>query len=102
MNVDLLTLILGAVGGGSLIYLIMTIRDLQRQIDDLKATPKRLPYASADEIENAMAAILTLQYDVDIKREMIENALAHLRSARNPDSSKVRSNGKGNNRHSNL
>lgn len=65
--------------------LVMMLLDMHRRLKQLEATPKRLPYLSADEIENAMAAIIALQYDVEIKADMIENALAHLRKARNPE-----------------
>lgn len=62
------------------------ISELIEQVKSLQqAGPKRLPYRSADEIENATAAVLTLLHEERLKMERIENALAHLQKARNPD-----------------
>ena len=46
--------------------------------------PKHLPYKTADEIEDATAAILRIKHEADFNLELIENAMAHLQLARNP------------------
>lgn len=54
----------------------------QRIADLEAATKKRLPYVTADEIENALAA---LNYARQVQRErqdMIANAIHHLQKAR--------------------
>ncbi len=85
MNIDLLSIGFGLLGGAALMSLVMMLLDMHRRLKQLeKSSPKRLPYPTADAIENAMAAIMALQYDVEIKGDMIENAMEHLRRARNP------------------
>lgn len=42
----------------------------------------RLPYRTAEEIENAIAAIICLKNDAETRLNMIENALSHLQLAR--------------------
>jgi hypothetical protein len=63
----------------------MTARliDAEKRISQLEqAQAKRLPYKTADEIENSIAAILYMQQDADRKAELIDNALNHLQLAR--------------------
>jgi hypothetical protein len=47
------------------------------------AQAKHLPYMTADEIEEATAAILAAKFKTDFHGELLDNALAHLQKARN-------------------
>lgn len=56
----------------------------ERRIRELaEARQRHLPYKTADEIENALAALWRLQGELELKAEFVENAIAHLRLARN-------------------
>jgi hypothetical protein len=66
--------------------LYTTIRPQNERIRKLEqASAKRLPYQSADEIENGIAALLYTMQDLSLRKDMLENALAHLKKARNPE-----------------
>jgi hypothetical protein len=84
-----LGLLLAGVGiGWGMRGIVGSIRRLQERVHQLEqSTQKRLPYKSADEIENAIAALLTVQFDLDVKQDLIGNALAHMQQARNPGKS---------------
>ena len=57
--------------------------DTEKRVGQLEAAQvKHLPYRTADEIENSIAAILYMKQDADRKAELIENALNHLQLAR--------------------
>lgn len=59
-------------------------RHMRDRIAALEASQaKHLPYRTAEEIEDATAAILTMKFKNDFNGEIIDNALAHLRQARN-------------------
>lgn len=65
----------------------MTARlvDAEKRIGQLEqAQVKHVPYRTADEIENSIAAMLRLKNELDFKVELFDNALSHLRQARNP------------------
>ena len=82
-------LVAGLIIGAGATGLYGTVRNQEQRIRMLEqAAKKHLPYATADEIENATAAILALKFDLDIKQDMVDNALAHLRGARNPQKSR--------------
>jgi hypothetical protein len=60
------------------------IKHLRERIAALEAAQaKHLPYRTAEEIEDATAAILTMKFKNDFNGEIIDNALAHLQQARN-------------------
>ena len=86
MNIEqIITLFSILVVGIVLGVLLMTIVDLRKRIRALEdADRRRLPFRTADEIEDATAAINALMFDLDLKRNMVENALEHLKAARNP------------------
>jgi len=71
--------------------LYMAIQNLHQENGNLRdriaalesAQAKHLPYHTADEIENATAAINAIQFDLDFKKDLLDNALAHLHQARN-------------------
>lgn len=56
------------------------LRERIRRLEAAQA--KHLPYPTADGIEDATAAILRLKFEADFRQELVENALAHLQSAR--------------------
>lgn len=65
----------------------MTARliDAEKRISQLEqAQVKHMPYRTADEIENSIAAMLRLKNELDFKVELFDNALSHLQQARNP------------------
>jgi hypothetical protein len=78
-------LILAALIAGIAIGLTYAeIKHLRERIKALEASQaKHLPYHTADEIENATAAINALQFELDFKKGLLDNALAHLYNARN-------------------
>ena len=81
-----LAFIAGLIIGSSAHSLYSTIKRQEQRIQQLEqASAKRLPYKSADEIENATAALLYTMEDLSLRRDMLENALAHLQKARNPE-----------------
>jgi len=58
--------------------------EIERKIEELSAAQaKHLPYSTAEEIENSVAALLRLKDEADFRQDLIENALNHLRKARN-------------------
>ena len=84
-------LALGLLAGWSLAHLRMALvsgdqrlTELEQKVAGLSAAQaKHLPYRTADEIENATAALLKLKFEQDFRAELIENALGHLKTARN-------------------
>lgn len=59
------------------------LKQAQARIAELEAMQARhLPYVTAEEIENAEAALLYAKRAARERRDMIENALAHLQKAR--------------------
>jgi len=86
ITLAVLAVLLAVMGGVAVGVMLQYILDLRRRITDLeKASQKRLPYKSADEIENAIAAVLAINYELDVRKNMVDNALRHLHQARNPD-----------------
>lgn len=60
-------------------------RELATRIERMEnGGAARLPYKTADAIEDATAALLSLKFDTDMRQQKIENALAHLQKARDP------------------
>jgi hypothetical protein len=59
---------------------IKCLRERIASLEDAQA--KHLPYRTNDEIENSIAALLTLKFQQDLKTEFIDNALGHLQNAR--------------------
>jgi Na+/H+ antiporter NhaA len=47
-----------------------------------QAQAKHLPYRTADAIEDATAALNSLQFELDFKRDLLDNAISHLKQAR--------------------
>jgi len=65
------------------------LTNAEQRISQLEAAQaKHLPYKTADEIENSIAAIIYMKHDADRKAELIENALNHLQLARGNGSKK--------------
>ena len=84
-----LIFLFGFVAGAGVCGLFIAYLNLKKRIKDLEARidqgPKRLPYKSADSIENATAAILSVMQEHHWEGERLQNALSHLQQARNPD-----------------
>ena len=82
------TLIIAActfVAGIGLSGLGFYIKSLTNRIVRLEAAQaKHLPYRSADEIEDATAAILRIRHEAQFNLDLVDNAMAHLQMARNP------------------
>jgi hypothetical protein len=80
------TLIVAAisfVAGSSMTGIVSHLCYLSRRVKELEqAQAKHLPYRTADEIEDATAAILTLKLHNELRGEFIDNALGHLQNAR--------------------
>jgi len=75
----------GLVIGGSATALYHTVRRQEERIRALEeAARKHLPNLAAENVENATAAILALKFDLNIKNEMVDNALSYLYTLRNP------------------
>ena len=43
---------------------------------------RHLPYRTAEEIENGLAALWILKRELDFKESLVENAISHLQAAR--------------------
>lgn len=62
---------------------IREFRHMRERIAALeRAQAKHLPYHTAEEIENATAAVNRIMFELDLKREFVDNALNHLKAAR--------------------
>ncbi len=89
-------LVCGVLAGWSLAHLRLQLAGSEKRLGELEKTiqtlqaaqAKHLPYKTADEIENATAALLKLKFESDFRGELIENALSHLQVARNGNSKK--------------
>lgn len=75
---------LGLLVGVLVTSLLFEWRAMRKRIAELeKASDKRhLPYAAAEEIENAALAIDLLMDDLEFKRSLLQNALGHIQNAR--------------------
>lgn len=65
-----------------LVHLSCRNRDLEQRVTRLEETSrKRMPYAAADELLDAMAALDKLTMDVDVLNAIKENARGHIANA---------------------
>jgi flagellar biosynthesis/type III secretory pathway chaperone len=84
-----LAFIAGLIAGAGATALLVRIHRLEQRIHQLEqSSAKRLPYKSADEIENGIAALLYTIQDTNLRNDMLQNVLAHLQKARNPEGKK--------------
>jgi hypothetical protein len=76
--------ILAALAAGFAIAKIHSwINGMQKRLEALEqAQAKHLPYRTADAIEDATAALNALQFELDFKRDLLDNAISHLKQAR--------------------
>ena len=59
------------------------VAELEKQNEKaLAANRDHLPFKTAEEIENATAAFILLQHELDFKQSLMDNLGAHLRKAR--------------------
>lgn len=89
----LLAIFLGIVALLCATVLYMDIRSkltcLDARVRKLEeAKQKRLNYESLEEIDNAFAALLVVEREIEIKENALENLRAHLLRARNPGNKK--------------
>ncbi len=78
-----IALFAAGVAAASMVWLIVMLREARERITKLEAANKsHLPFHTASEIENATAALLLLESQKNFDLEYIENALSHLRQAR--------------------
>lgn len=84
MEITTLFAIIAALLAG--IGIGMGLREWKHMKDRISALEKaqkaHLPYKAADEIENAIASINRIAFDLDLKQEFVDNALEHLKAAR--------------------
>ena len=60
------------------------LKNMRQRIANLEgAQAKHLPYKTAEELENTIAALLVAKFKLDFNQEIIDNALAHAQKARN-------------------
>jgi hypothetical protein len=79
-----LAVLIALIAGICIGALVMDNIHLHTENAALKAAQaKHLPYMTAEEIEDATAAILTAKFKHDFNGELLDNALAHLQKARN-------------------
>lgn len=88
MDVHMHTLIIAIAALIAGIAIGLTAAVIKRQdarISALEAVDakRHLPYPAADAIEDGLAALLPILYDDDLKRDRINNAIAHFQKARN-------------------
>lgn len=88
--IAIIFIILGALAGAASVAMYNRQKNLEKRIADLEevSNKKHLPYKVAEEIEDAMAAIIHWQYEQKLDGEWLENALNHLKNARNNRTSK--------------
>jgi hypothetical protein len=80
----IIVLLLAALSAGIAIGMTYAeIKHMRVRIAALETSQaKHLPYRTADEIEDATAAILRIKFEKDFWQELVENALEHLQNAR--------------------
>ena len=86
---SLIALLAALVAGifiGGLWNDLRNLRDRMKRMEENQA--KHLPYKTADEIEDAIAALMRLEHELTFKRELLDNAFAHLKLARNGNEKK--------------
>jgi len=85
---QLFIIIVSVIAGGAAVAIYNYIRALTERIkkleDQLKG-PKRLPYASADALEDLIATLNSEAFHLNFRNDLINNALAHAYRARNPE-----------------
>jgi hypothetical protein len=90
LALTIIALVIGLFAGWSAAHILAYLRKTDQRLSDLEKTiqdqqasqAKHLPYKTADEIENATAALLKLKFETDFRTEMIDNALSHFQMAR--------------------
>lgn len=61
---------------------VLAARKARRKMIHKRATAAHLPYVTAEEIEDGLAALWKLRFELDLKEELVDNAIAHLQLAR--------------------
>lgn len=65
------------------------IKAMEERIKKLEtAGYKRMNHISLEEVEHAISALVALENDLEIRSNMVRNALAHLSKAHTPDKKK--------------
>jgi len=81
ITLALIVVFVAGIAAGKLHAEIKCLRERVAKLEDAEA--KHLPYRTADNIENAEAAIIKAIREVRFDNELLDNALAHLQQARN-------------------
>lgn len=78
----------------AMIGVLWSLRGLQKDVEqhgkdiaDLKEKMKKpggLPYQTRDELEHAVSALIVLESELTFKHDLLENAMEHIRLARDP------------------
>lgn len=100
MNDLIFTLCLGAAAFVCAVALYVEIRSKlhsiqaeQKMLNDRvrkleEANPKRINLTSLEEMEHAMAELVVLRMDAELKVERIDNVMGHLTKAHTPNNGK--------------
>jgi hypothetical protein len=65
------------------------LEHLDRRVQKLEeAGQKRINYQSLEELDNAFAALIVVEREIEIKKNALDNLRSHLLRARNPGSKK--------------
>lgn len=76
----------GLIAAGLYFSFKYEVRDLVKRVKLLEeATSQRMNYKTMEGIENAEAALLKAQREVNFNQDLLNNVMAHLRHARNPE-----------------
>jgi hypothetical protein len=81
----ILSFLLGILAGGSAVTMYRENQSLHRRVRDLEARlnrPGSVPFLVREELEHTAADLILLLDDWDFKREVVQNALEHVRKAR--------------------
>lgn len=80
----IIALLIALVAGIAIGILTAELRHMQRQIHALEdAQARHLPHKAAESIEDAAAALARLKFELALRTDFVDNALAHLGAARN-------------------
>lgn len=80
---SLIAVFASGVGVASFVWMYVMLVEARQRIAKLEeANKSHLPFNVAKEIESATAAMLMIESEANFKVELIQNALEHLRQAR--------------------
>ncbi len=88
--IPVVTVLAASAAGMAISYLVQDQRALkerltqaERQIEAMLAAQARhLPYSTAEEIENSLAALWRVRGEIEFRAELLDNAISHMQKAR--------------------